>query len=319
MTSTLPFGDMHEGDRVERLGGGSDEPANARTYRIVGADFFASLGRTIVRGREFTRSEEDSATAPRVAIIDEILARRLFGEEEPIGRMIRIPSRPGRPASAANEPMQVVGIAPPMRDELLDVGAVSHLYVPFGRHYRASMHLLVRAAPGANEQATLDAVRGTLRAVDPRLPVLALSTMQAFHSKSLELWALRAGSQLFTTLGLLALLLAVVGVYGVRSYVVSQRTREIGIRMALGASPREVIGLVLREGLLLTGAGLSIGLPLAALISLAFTKVFVQIGGFDPVVVTAATLALALTATMASAVPARRAARVVLVRALRAE
>jgi predicted permease len=318
--STLAFGDMHDGRRVERMGApASDTPASARTFRIIGADYFATLGVKMVRGREFTRTEESSATAPRVAIIDEALARRLFGDEDPIGRMIRIPREVGRPESSSSQPMQVVGIAPPMKDELLDRGPVTHLYVPFGQHYRTGMHVLVRAAPGAQEQTTLDAVRATLRDVDARLPVLALSTMKAFHERGLELWGLRAGSKVFTGLGVLALLLSVVGVYGVRSYVVSQRTREIGIRMALGASPREVIGLVLREGLLLTGAGVAIGLPLAILVSVAMTKVFVDIGGFDPVVVATAAIALALSATIASAVPARRAAGVVLVRALRAE
>jgi ABC-type antimicrobial peptide transport system permease subunit len=143
--------------------------------------------------------------------------------------------------------------------------------------------------------------------------------MKGFHSRSLELWGLQAGAQLFATLGGLALLLAVVGVYGVKSYVVSQRTREIGIRMALGATARDVLGLVLRQGLFLTFAGLAIGVPLAALVSMALAKVFVRIGGFDIAVVAGATLVLALASIAASAIPARRAARVVPLRALRAE
>jgi putative ABC transport system permease protein len=117
----------------------------------------------------------------------------------------------------------------------------------------------------------------------------------------------------------LALLLAVVGVYGVKSYVVSQRTREIGIRMALGASPRDVLGLVLRDGMYLTGIGVVIGLPLAVLVSIAFTKVFVDIGGFDPGVITLATVVLAVAATAASAVPARRATKVQPLEALQSE
>jgi putative ABC transport system permease protein len=151
------------------------------------------------------------------------------------------------------------------------------------------------------------------------LPVVSLSTMAAFHSGSLELWALRAGGWLFTVLGFLALLLAGVGVYGVRSYVVSQRTREIGIRMALGASARDVLGLILRDGFRLTLVGIAIGVPLAMLVSLAFTKVFVDIGGLDAGVIAVATVVLVVAATIASGVPARRATKVQPLTALRAE
>jgi hypothetical protein len=254
-----------------------------------------------------------------VAIIDETLARRLFGNEDPLGQTIRIRRRPEAMRQADDSPMQIVGIAPPLRDELLDRARVTHLYVPFGRNYRANMHVHVRLVPGGDELAVLDKIRGETRAVDPRLPVVALSTMQAFHDRSLELWALKAGGRLFTALGVLALVLAVVGVYGVKSYVMSQRTREIGIRMALGASAADVLRLVLRDGLVLTVSGLAVGLPLAVLVSLAFTKVFVEIGGVDPVILGMATAVLAGAATVASAIPARRAAKVAPLSALRAD
>jgi predicted permease len=320
MASTLPFGDIHEGHLVERVGvKTAEEDGIARTYRIISADYFATVGLNMVRGREFTRAEEESNSAPRVAVIDEILARRLFKEADPIGQMIRIRQRQGASGGVSYEPMQVVGIAPPLRDGLLDPGPQSHLYVPFGRNYRAGMHVHVRVVPGTGEIAALDALRREIRAADPQLPVLALSTMQGFHNSSLELWALKAGGRLFTGLGVLAALLAVVGVYGVKSYIVSQRTREIGIRMALGASARDVLRLVMRDGAFLTVAGVAVGVPLAAFISYAFTKVFVEIGGFDPVVVGASTVLLALAATVASAVPARRAARIAPLTALRTD
>lgn len=319
MVSTMPFGDTHEGTRVERVGVPiSEEAGQVRTYRIIGADYFASLGLRMVRGREFTRFEEERADTPPVALIDEALARKLFGEEDPIGQLIRVRPRPDEdPASAQSEPMTIVGIAPPIRDELLDGAPATHVYVPSGRHYRANMHVHARISPAAGESATLQAIREEILAASPRLPILALSTLQAFHDRSLELWALRAGGRMFTVLGLLALLLAVVGVYGVKSYVVSQRTREFGIRVALGATPLDVLRLVLREGIYLTTAGLAIGLPLAALVSSAFTKVFVQIGGFDPLVVGTATAVLAAASLAASYLPARRATRIVPVSALR--
>jgi predicted permease len=320
MASTLPFGDMHEGHVVERVGvKTAEEDGIARTYRIISADYFATVGLEMVKGREFTRAEEESISAPRVAIIDEVLARSLFKGEDPVGQTIRIRKRSGSSGGVSFEPMQIVGIAPPVRDDLLDPGPESHLYVPFGRNYRAGMHVHVKATPGTNEIAALDALRREIRAAHPQMPVLALSTMQGFHNNGLELWALKAGGRLFTALGLLAALLAVIGVYGVKSYVVSQRTREIGIRMALGASPRDVLQLVMRDGAFLTGLGVAVGVPLAAFISYAFTKVFVEIGGFDPVVVGASTLLLAASATVASAIPARRAAHVAPLVALRTE
>jgi predicted permease len=320
MISTIPFGDTHEGRSMERVAGGANrQPVSARSYGIIGADYFATLGISMVRGREFTRAEEESPSAPSVAIVDEVLARGMFGDEEPIGQVIRIAQRAGEPESARGEPMQVVGIAPPIREEMLDRRPVGHVYVPFGRTYRATMHVHVKTAPGVDEQATLEALRDEIRSADARLPVLALSTMQGFHSRSLELWALKTAARLFTMLGVLALLLAVVGVYGVKSYVVSQRTREIGIRMALGASAPDVLRLILRDGLLLTATGVAIGLPLAALVSFAFTRVFADVGGFDVLVVASATVILAAAATLASAIPARRASRVEPLRALRAE
>jgi ABC-type antimicrobial peptide transport system permease subunit len=213
--------------------------------------------------------------------------------------------------------MQIVGIAPPLRDQLLDRVAQSHVYVPFGRNYQAGMHVLVRSAQ--SDDTIANVVRSEIRATDARLPVLALSTLQAFHDRDIELWALKTGAQLFASLGVLALLLSIVGVYGVKSYVVALRTREIGIRMALGASAGDVLRLILRDGVFLTGAGVAIGLPLAALVSIAFTKVFVEIGGFDAAVISIATLVLALAATVAGAIPARRATKVQPLRALQGE
>jgi putative ABC transport system permease protein len=318
LASTLPFGDIQEGGLYERVGGATEEPAPAHTYRVIGADYFSALGVRMLRGREFSRAEEESSSVPHVAIVDEAFARRMFGASDPIGQMIRAARRPDDPDSKPRDALQIVGIAPPVREELLDREPVSHVYVPFGRHYGAAMHLHVKLS-SLDESAGLDLLRREIRAVDSRLPVLALSTMRTFHEKSLELFALTTGARLFTSLGALALLLAVVGLYGVKSYVVAQRTREIGIRMALGATARDVLRLVLRDGLFLTGTGVALGLPLAIIVSLAFTKVFVEIGGFDALVVGSATAMLAAAAAVATLVPARRATKVQPLQALQEE
>jgi ABC-type antimicrobial peptide transport system permease subunit len=127
------------------------------------------------------------------------------------------------------------------------------------------MFLHVRAASAGTEADLLAAIRREIRAYDPHLPVLEATTMHAFHDRSIELWAVQAGGRMFLVFGLLALLLAVVGLYGVKSYIVSQRTREIGIRMALGARPGDVLSMMLKEGAALAAVGVALGLPLAAL------------------------------------------------------
>ncbi len=320
MNSTVPFGDFQEGRTVERVGGKPrEEGAVQPTFRIVTAEYFAALGLPLLRGREFTRTEEEFANAPGVAIIDEALAARLFGAEDPLGQQIRLKPRPDSDDAHLTVPLQVVGIARPVREDLMDRAPGPHVYVPSGRYYRGNMHVHARVAPGASEAAALADVRREIRTVDPRLPVLALETMQGFHDKSLQLWLMNAGGKMFSALGLLALALAVVGVYGVKSYVVSQRTREIGIRMALGADRRDVLRLLLTDGVKLTLAGLAVGVPIAALIAFALTKVMRDVTPFDPVVFASAPLILAAAALLASFVPARRATRVEPLKALRSE
>jgi len=143
--------------------------------------------------------------------------------------------------------------------------------------------------------------------------------MHAFHDRSLELWAVRAGGRMFLTFGLLALLLAVVGLYGVKSYVVSQRTREIGIRMALGAKPADVLAMVLREGAVLSAVGVALGLPLAALLGFALSSLLYDVKPLDPLVFISAPAALTVAALVASWLPARRATRVTPLTALRTD
>jgi putative ABC transport system permease protein len=321
IASSVPFGEFHEGQLVERVGAGTilpGAPPISSTYRIVSADYFGALNLPMLRGREFTAIEEESTDAARVAIIDEALARRLFGTDDPVGQMIRFAERPGAIKHDAT-PMEVIGIAAPIRDDLFDRAARPSIYVPSGRNYRSTTHMHIRIASQAAQPALLDAIRTELRAVDARLPIVQVTSMQTLHDRSLSLWAVRAGGRMFLIFGLLALLLAVVGLYGVKSYVVAQRTREIGIRMALGAKPSEVLGMVLREGVVLSAVGIALGLPLAALLGRALSSMLLDVAPFDPVVFTLAPGILALAAFCATLIPARRATRVNPLTALRGE
>jgi len=322
LAASVPFGDFHEGHSMERVGGPARPDVAARAnaaYRVIGADYFKALNLPMIRGREFTEAEELSPTAPRVAIIDERLARKLFGSDDPLGQMIRYTERPGEMTKNDGQPMEIVGIAAPIRDDLFDREAGPAIYEPWGRNYRGNMFVHARAAQGGTEKNLLQAIRREIRAYDPRLPLVQATTMQAFHDRSLELWAVRAGGRTFLLFGLLALLLAVVGLYGVKSYLVSQRTREIGIRMALGARPADVMSMVLKEGAMLSAVGVALGLPLAAALGFAVSSMLYGIKPLDPVVFVAAPASLAVAALVATWLPARRATRVTPLTALRAD
>ena len=322
LAGSVPFGEFHEEPSVERVGGPArpdlPERSNA-AFRAIGAGYFTTLDLPMVRGREFTDTEEMSATGPRVCIVDERLARRLFGADDPIGQMIRYTERPGETAKEDRQPMEIVGIAAPIRDELFDREAGPAIYEPWGRNYRGNMFIHARAARAGAERELLQSIRRDIRAYDPRVPLVEVTTMRAFHDRSLALWAVQAGGRMFLTFGLLALLLAVVGLYGVKSYVVAQRTREIGIRMALGANRRDVLAMVLKEGALLSAVGVALGLPLAALLGFALSSLLYDVTPLDPIVFVTAPVLLGLAALLATWLPAHRATRVTPLTALRTD
>jgi predicted permease len=321
--STVPFGEFHEGNPVEPVAG---DPATrvrrAPTYRIIGSDYFRALNLRMVRGREFSLVDEESEAAPRVAIVDELLARQLFGDTDPMGQLVRIPVRDGEGGSGNDgEPMVIIGIAPPMRDTLFAKTAVPHIYVPAGRHYRSNVNLHIRLRDGraGAESEAIAAIGEELSRVDAQMPVIDLMPMRRFHDRSLELWAVRSGGNVVMSFGGLALLLALAGVYGVKSYIVSQRTREFGIRVAVGARPADVLWLVLRDGASLTAIGLAVGLPLAALAGFSLSRMLYEVSPLDPAVFVVAPIVLAAAAMLAAWIPARRAMRVAPATALRTE
>jgi len=315
VASLVPFGAMREG-RSARLSPG-DDPVGG-DFLVVGAGYFETVGLPLLRGREFTPVEEDpvgqlSGVSP--IIIDRHMAEKLFKDADPIGRRILVQPREGE----ASQPYEVVGVVAEMRHDIFDQNPRPHMFVPSGPAFRTMMTIHVRTQPGSDDAAMLTTIRGELLRVDPRLPITAASTMTQHRDRSITEWAVRAAATLFTAFGALALLLATIGVYGLKAYDVSRRTREIGIRMALGATAANVRQLVVREGLRTTIVGLALGTLMAAGIGKLVSGLLYRVSPFDPLVLTAAIMVLSTASVLACYLPARRATRVVPLEALRAE
>jgi hypothetical protein len=285
------------------------------TLAAIGGDYFVALGIPLLAGRAFTEAEVFNPSAEPVAIIDRRVADHLF-DGEALGELIQLrPSRPG----ADPVRLRVVGIAGPVRASLFDEGPRPFLYLPYAKAYRAGVYFHVRTgAPTAQAEARmLPAVRRALFEADSAIPILTVQTRSMFREGNFLLAVVRAGASVFGTFGLAALFLAVVGVYGVKACMVSQRTREIGVRMALGARPRDVVRMVLRDGLVLVSVGLVAGLGLSVLTGGALRGMLFQGRALDLPVVAVTALVLLAAILLASWVPARRATRIAPTVALR--
>jgi ABC-type antimicrobial peptide transport system permease subunit len=194
-----------------------------------------------------------------------------------------------------------------------------HVYVPLGQHYESTMTLMIHVAGDEPGRAMLGTIARAIRGVDERVPVLRAETWRDRLDAGLDVWLFRAGAQVFSAFGIIALLLAVIGVYGVKSYVVSRRTREFGIRIATGAHPRALLWQVLREGSRVTAIGIGVGVLLAFAAGQFLQGILHGVDGFEPLVMIAAPLILLASSLLASFVPALRATRVDPTVALRTE
>ncbi len=349
ISATAPFGMVSLGKSIQRAGvhvSKEDKPATAAEglafssrYNSVGADYFSAVGLSLLRGRAFTSNEATEPANNAVAIIDEALAKKLWPEGDALGQHIQVaPDNAPRARrddggggmgvqSSGNsnikpeEPIEVVGIAANSRGALFEKQPRGTIYVPFARGFQSNAFFFIKfaAVNTANVASITDAVRRTVREVEPMLPVLSLKTFPQHLDANVELWAVRAGATLFSIFGALALLLAVVGVYGVKAYSVARRTREIGIRMALGARPDTVQWMIIREGAFMLGGGVVIGLLLAFATAKLLSGMLYQVGPLDPVAFSTAPLLLAAATLIATWLPARRATRISPMAALRAE
>ncbi|HEY6372931.1 MAG TPA: FtsX-like permease family protein, partial [Candidatus Sulfotelmatobacter sp.] len=220
-----------------------------------------------------------------------------------------------------SEDLEVVGVVGTVQERIIGGELRPDVYVPFGPRYLADMHLHLKVdASGREAQARmLETVRREIREVDKGLPVLELKTLRDHLDGSLDLWVVETGARILGMFGAIALLLAVIGLYGVRVFTVARRTREIGVRMALGASSAETQRMILREGLSVTAIGLGCGLLLALAIGQVLTRFLYDVQPVDAAVLSVAILLLTVVSMLACYIPARKAARVDPMVALRYE
>jgi predicted permease len=273
----------------------------------VGPGFFATMGQALVVGREFT--PRDQMGAPKVVIINETMAKFFFPKESPIGRHIGW----GR---SETPDMEIVGVVKDTKTATLREEPKRYVFTPFTQESElGAMTFYVR---GRGDAASLGAlVRQVAQRVDPNLPIYDMKTMMAVMSQSLFIERMVAA--LSVAFGALATLLAAIGLYGVMSYSVARRTREIGIRMALGAERASVLWLVLKEVALMVGVGVAAGVPLALALSRIVQAQLFALSAHDPLALAGAAALLAVVALVAGYLPARRATRVDPMLALRYE
>jgi predicted permease len=296
----LNFGFRIEG-RAETAG--SDLSAN---YTAATPGYFRVLRIRLLEGRLFT--DGDTAPSPKVCVISRTFARRHFPGENPIGRRLVFGFK-------ENVPHEIVGVVADVKRDGLGVVSRPEMYVPFAQEPWWAAYVVVRTAGDPMRLAAV--VRNEVHALDPTLPIEGVQPMTRVVSESVAQPRFR--TMLLGIFGGLALLLAVIGIYGVISYSVGLRRREVGIRLALGAGRRHVLRLVFTEGLALTGAGLAAGAAGAALLTRFLSSLLYDVGRLDPLTYAAVALTLVGAGLLACWLPARRAMRVDPVIALRSE
>jgi putative ABC transport system permease protein len=274
----------------------------------VAPDYFRTLGIPLRRGRDFTL--RDGPDAPGVVIISERLAQRFWPGEDPIGQSLSWPSLDGPP----RPPLEVIGIAADSRYRSLASDPPLLMYVPVLQNYDGRTTIVVRSD---RPTQALGAIQRAVTQLDPTLSVYAAETMRQHMAESL--WAQRVAASWISAFGVLALVLSALGLYGVIAQSVIQRTRELSIRVALGAEPSRISRLVVREGLWLAVAGILVGAPAAVVATRAVRNTVSGATAVNPLWMIAVVLLLGAVMLLASYLPARRAARANPVEALRCE
>lgn len=261
----------------------------------------------LLEGRVF--ADTDTRTTQRVVIVDQHMADQLWPGQSPLGKRVKVGN------NAASAWLTVVGVVGRVKQYTLDTDSRMAMYFPHPQYPTRAMNVVVRTA--GDPAAATEAVTRAVRTLDSELPIYGLRTMEARVADSLA--RRRFAMLLLTLFAALAFGLATIGIYGVMAYLVHQGTRELGIRIALGATPRGILGMILRHGLGLAMAGVSVGIVAALVLTRFMEGLLFGIGAADPLTFVSIPLVLAVTTLVACYVPACRAATTDPVVALRAE
>ncbi len=309
LVDLMPLGDSSSSTGpVIAEGAPNPQPGEGLTVltSTVSPGYFNVLGIRMIAGRDVT--DFDQTTSTRVAIINEALANRLWPNEDAVGKRFRI----GNNATTLRE---VVGVVRNGYYRALGERTRPMLYLPLSQSYEPSMTLIVRTS--GNSSGLIAATTSQVKALDARMPVFAVQTLE--EHLTYAYWAPSLGATLAAIFGVLALLLVTLGLYGLISYTTTRRTKEIGVRIALGAQRGDLIEMISRSGLRLTLIGLAIGLPLAFGATLGLRSLLFGISRFDPIIFGAVVLILVAASLVSTILPARRATRINPIEALRYE
>ena len=301
-----PFGFNRSSSTVSIPGYEPREDESMNMYRATASDgYFKAMGIPILEGREFEPTDDEDGE--RVMVINKVVADRYFPDREPIGSIVRL----------WGEDRRVVGVAKTGMYHSLRETPRPFLYIPEAQDYAPWQNLHIRTE--ADPKAMLAPAMNLVREMDPNLPLFSVDTME--HNMGFALLPARIVGSLVSMFGLIALILAVTGIYGVMAYSVSQRTNEFGIRMAIGAQQSDVLKLVLKKGLIISSIGMSLGLlfALGAGFGLSYWDILHGVSPVDPVILGSVLSILAIVVLLACFVPARRAMRVDPMTALRYE
>lgn len=306
---SAPLGLIGAGDAVYIEGRATDpsEQPPMVGYNTVDGSYFETMQIPVVRGRAF--QDSDTETTRLVAIVNQTMAKRYWSNQDPIGKRFRM-------GSAGAPLMEVIGVAHDAKYLFVVEGSLPYFYVPSTQVFSSMRVLHLRTL--VDPETLYSRVEQEVHALDPAMPV-SLSSMKGAVAGAQGFFILRVGAIQAGAMGLLGVLLASVGVYGVMSYSAAQRTREIGIRMALGATPRAVLSMILHQGVWMIVLGVAAGVAGAAALTKILVRFLFSISFADPVILVAAAAGLIAIALLACYLPARRAMRVEPMAALRHE
>jgi len=309
----VPMGYVFKGDTlaIDGYQPPPGQPAPHASYNVISPNYFQTMRIPLLRGRTFTDADDEKSQY--VAIVNETMAQRFWPNQDPLGRKFTM-------TRGSKHPMQVVGVAKNSRF----LGVVpswpidAYFYVPYAQHYEVNSLETVQVRTAGPPELMIPEVERVVATLAPDLPVFDVQTMTEALNTLAGLLIFEIGAVLAAAFGILGLILAIIGVYGVISYAASQRTHEIGIRMALGADSRDILRMILGEGFVIVGAGLTMGLA-GALSAARVVRNFVIVNAADPLTYLTVPATLTLVSLLACCIPARRSTKVDPMVALRYE